>query len=153
MEGVFFWGEGDNGMGYGISANVGMIAYDEKNLRLYVTLHQLFRPFLLPFHRPSVALTTVLTLAPSTPPSQNHHQKPPERQTYLIKSQNDLYQVNEFVKFMSVFGILSLVVMLWQFVATGCCVLGAAVGWPVSWVEERVVGGNAERGVGEVVGG
>ena len=64
---------------------------------------------------------------------------------YLIHSQNDLYQVNEFVKFVSPFGILGLVVLVWQFVNTLLCVLGTWVFWPVSWVEEFVVGGNAQK--------
>lgn len=31
--------------------------------------------------------------------------------------------------------------------------LGAAVGGPVSWVEENAVGGNREKSVGEVIMG
>ncbi|KAL9098344.1 MAG: hypothetical protein Q9163_005986, partial [Psora crenata] len=61
---------------------------------------------------------------------------------YLIQSQNDLYQVNEFVKFISWFGLLSWLVLLSQFVATGFCVLGAAAFWPVSWAEQRVAAGG-----------
>lgn len=73
--------------------------------------------------------------------------------TYLIQSQNDLYQVNEFVKFASQFGLLSVVVYAWQLVATGLCVLGAGLFWPVSWVEQNMVGGNEERSLRDVVKG
>jgi hypothetical protein len=76
------------------------------------------------------------------------HQNPP---VYLIKSQNDLYQVNEFVKFFSIFGIVSLGVFVFQIVATGFCVLGAVAGWPISWVEQNVVGGNKERSLVDAV--
>ena len=47
--------------------------------------------------------------------------------------------------------------MLWlfvvaaQWVATACCVLGAMLLQPISWVEENVVGGNKERKVREAV--
>lgn len=70
-----------------------------------------------------------------------------------IQSQNDLYQVNEFVKFVSVFGLLSIGVYAWQLFATLVCVLGAGMGWPVSWVEEKGVGGNQERSLREIVKG
>ncbi len=122
-------------------------AYDKENLTLYVSIHQLFHLFILPrfiFSPASVSLVTVLHLQPTT----SGGKKP-----YLIRSQNDLYQVNEFVKFVSLFGVLSVMVMAFQLVATGLCVLGAVAGWPVSWVEENVVGGNRERGLGEVVKG
>jgi hypothetical protein len=127
----------------------GVTAYDEKNLKLYVTMHQLFSLFVLPsLLHARVSLTTVLQLTPARPFALKS-QSP----TYLIKSQNDLYQVSEFVKFVSVFGLLRVLVLAWQFVATGLCVLGAGVGAPVTWVEENVVGGNAERRLGEVVEG
>ena len=61
--------------------------------------------------------------------------------------------MNEFVKFVSLFGGLSVIVIAFQLVATGLCVLGAVAGWPVSWVEQNVVGGNRERGLAEVVKG
>lgn len=126
-----------------------VVAYDEKNLILYVTMHQLFSIFLLPsFLHARVSLTTVLQLTPSRPFALKS-----QSSTYLIKSQNDLYQVNEFVKFVSVFGLLRMLVLAGQLVATGLCVLGCVVGAPVSWVEENVVGGNGERRLGDVVEG
>ena len=122
-------------------------AYDKENLTLYVSIHQLFHLFLLPrfiFSPASVSLVTVLQLVPSTAGGKKR---------YLIRSQNDLYQVNEFVKFVSLFGVLSVMVIAFQLLATGFCVLGALVGWPVSWVEENVVGGNRDRGLVDVVSG
>ena len=122
-------------------------AYDKENLTLYVSIHQLFHLFILPrfiFSPASVSLVTVLQLLPTTSGGKKR---------YLIRSQNDLYQVNEYVKFVSLFGVLSVMVMAFQLVATGLCVLGAVAGWPISWVEQNVVGGNRERGLVDVIKG
>lgn len=120
-------------------------AYDRKNLILYISIHQLFRIWLIPFFSAHVSLVTVLHLVP-----QKHVSSPT---TYLIKSQNDLYQVNEFVKFGSQLGILSVVVYAWQLLATLLCVVGAGLFWPVSWVEQNMVGGNEQRSLVDVVKG
>ncbi|KAL9120804.1 MAG: hypothetical protein Q9187_002639, partial [Circinaria calcarea] len=61
--------------------------------------------------------------------------------------------VNEFVKFISPFRILWLVVLAWQFVATAFSVLGAVLGMPISWVEENVIGGNGQRRLRDVIMG
>ncbi len=61
--------------------------------------------------------------------------------------------MNEFVKFVSQFGILSVLVMALQLLATGLCVLGAGILWPISWLEQNVVGGNRERTLVEAVKG
>jgi len=111
-------------------------------------MRQLFRFWALPFLRANVELTTVLQLVAEPYPTPHH---PDKRNRYYIQSQNDLYQVNEWIKFISQFGVLSLFVLTWQLVATGFCVLGAAVMWPVSWVEQNVVGGNHERSMKEVI--
>ena len=84
-------------------------------------------------------LTTVLDLVEG-PPARNG-----KKQTYLIQSQNDLYQVDEFIKFPSMLGLLRLLVLAWQFIATAFCVLGSWLFWWVSWGEENVVGGNWEK--------
>ena len=94
--------------------------------------------------RAPVRLVTVLQLVAAP-------KAPAHKPSYLIAAQNDLYQVNEFVKFFSLLRVVWLFVLVWQFVATGFCVLGAGLLSPVSWVEENVVGGNRERGVREVV--
>ena len=54
---------------------------------------------------------------------------------------------------MSLFGILSVFVFVFQLVATGLCVLGSLVFWPISWVEQNVVGGNKERTLVDAVKG
>ena len=130
-----------------------VIAYDKRNLLLYVTISQTFAIFFIPFYRPHARLTTVLQLvelpppplspAPQTPPQSSLKPEP----KYYILSQNDLYQVDQFVKFLSPLGLATLVVLVGQFFATFVCVLGALAGWPVSWVEENlnIRGSGRER--------
>ena len=129
------------------------LAFDRHALLLYVTIHQLFSIWFIPFHRAPARLTTVLQLTtdPSFPQSQEQHAlKPPQytsaRKKYYIQSQNDLYQTSEFVKFVLPWAGMWLV-MLGQFFATFLCVVGTTLGWPLTWLEENVAGGNRERGV------
>lgn len=35
--------------------------------------------------------------------------------------------------------------MLWQFAATFFCIVGAVLGWPITWLEENIFGRNRER--------
>ena len=64
---------------------------------------------------------------------------------YYIQSQNDLYQTSEWIKFVVPFGIGVTFTMMWQFFATILCVIGVIAGWPLTWVEENVTGGNSQR--------
>ncbi|KAI9851609.1 MAG: hypothetical protein M1838_003203 [Thelocarpon superellum] len=107
-----------------IDLDVTSVAYDEKMLRLYVEVHQIFSIWLVPFYAANVSLVTVIDLA---------YDKP--RQVYLIKSQNDLYQTTEFIKFFWPGGWV--VAMLWQYVATLLSILGALILWPVTLVEDK----------------
>lgn len=149
-----------------IEISIDGVAYDEKNLMLYVNIRQVFRIWINPFFSAPVSLTTVLKLARDPPlPPQASYSTPinrndsrdtvlngsisSEKPLYYIQSQNDLYQVNEFFKFFDQVGILSGLLLLWQFIATALCVLGAATLWPVSWVEQNVIGGNKERSIKE----
>ena len=69
------------------------------------------------------------------PMLQNAHEYPSTtKYKYYIRSQNDLYQVSEFVRFLFPGGLLF--VLIWQELATLVCMLGATLGWPVSWWEE-----------------
>ena len=79
----------------------------------------------MPFYHADVTLVTVLNLSFDK-----------QRNVYLITSQNDLYQTNEFLKFVWPGGWF--VAMLWQFVATALSVLGALVLWPITWLEDNV---------------
>ena len=69
-------------------------------------------------------MTTVLHLSYST-----------STKKYYIRSQNDLYQINEIVRYFWVGGFL--VVWVWQFFATLVCLLAATLFWPVTWFEEN----------------
>lgn len=149
-----------------IDLTVEGVAYDEKNLILYVNISQVFRIWAIPFYNAPVSLVTVLKLArqpplpphpsystPINPNDRNGSLSKSEKPLYYIQSQNDLYQVNQFFKFFSQFGILSGLLFLLQFVSTAICILGATVFWPVSWVEQNVIGGNREKSIAEAARG
>ena len=129
------------------------IAFDKHCLLLYVSINQIFRIWFIPGYSAPVSFVTVLKLVPASQAPFSHTQAPPTRERYLIQSQEDLYQVNEFVKFFSVFRLTWLFVLLWQLIATVTCVVGAMIGAPLSWIEENVIGGNRERALKEVVMG
>ncbi|EGE06937.1 hypothetical protein H109_07212 [Trichophyton interdigitale MR816] len=56
---------------------------------------------------------------------------------YYIASQNDLYQTNEYVKFVIPYGIGEAFVLFWHAFATIFCVLASYVFWPIAWAEEK----------------
>jgi len=139
-------------------------AFDTPTLTLYVSMHQIFRIWLIPGYSAPVKLVTVLKLVPSTSaftfpkpanPSAASNTTSTQRAktTYLIQSQNDLYQVNEFITFWSPLRLLWLLVLGLQWMATAACVVGTVLGTPISWVEENMVGGNRERRVQDIVVG
>lgn len=123
-------------------------AFDSANLILYVNISQVFRIWVIPFYRAPVSLVTVITLERNRDDGK-----------YYIRSQNDLYQVDEFVRFLLPPGWI--LVWLWHFWATLFCVLGAIALWPVTIVEqwfgqERAPGrGEKDKGLvdGVQVGG
>ncbi|KAF2267400.1 hypothetical protein CC78DRAFT_490255 [Lojkania enalia] len=117
-----------------IDITVNSVAFDKTNLLLYVTVSQIFRIWVIPFYYAPVKLVTVLEL---------EHNK--SNGKYYIDSQNDLYQVDEFVKFVAPGGWV--LVRLWQFWATIFCFLGAVTLLPVSAVEEWMgsEGGRSEK--------
>ncbi|KAJ4303293.1 hypothetical protein N0V90_002186 [Kalmusia sp. IMI 367209] len=108
-----------------IELTVNSVAYDESNLLLYVNITQVFGIWVIPFHRARVNLTTVLKLRRNRGDGK-----------YYIQSQNDLYQTDEFVKFL--IPPSWIIVWLWQFWATAFCLLGAAALWPITWAEQWI---------------
>ncbi|KAM5438488.1 hypothetical protein MferCBS31731_005065 [Microsporum ferrugineum] len=56
---------------------------------------------------------------------------------YYIASQNDLYQTNEYIKFIVPYGIWSTLVLFWHFFATVFCVIASFIFWPIAWAEEK----------------
>jgi hypothetical protein len=82
-------------------------------------------------------------------------QRTDSRSKYYITGQNDLYQTSEFVKFVLLWFRLGTVgVVLWQSAATFPCIVGAVqgLGWPITWLEENVFGGNRERRIRDILG-
>ena len=136
---------------------------------MYVGLRQKFSIWFVPyFGAADVRLVSVLhlekrtalpiggegrrTIAALTNGYDDNEGKPSRsKPLYYIKSQNDLYQVNEFFKFFDRARVLGLLLLLWQLGATLGCVVLALLCWPVSWVEERVIGGNRQRGLVDVI--
>ncbi|KAF2012129.1 hypothetical protein BU24DRAFT_425965 [Aaosphaeria arxii CBS 175.79] len=123
-----------------IDISVESVAFDEPNLKLYVTIFQVFRIWIIPFYSAPVRLVTVLNLKRNRGDGKLY-----------IDGQNDLYQVDQFVKFVAPGGWA--LVWLWQFWATAFCLLGALVLWPVSAAEEYVAVRRGGKGRGRGNGG
>ena len=106
-------------------------AYDEQNLRLYVNISQTFAIWFVPFHRSPVTLTTVLQLAYGQNLNIPAPSPPSSTSKYYITSQNDLYQVDQFVRFFAPWGVGSTIIAIWHWFATLCCIIGARLLQPV----------------------
>ena len=106
-------------------------AYDSTNLLLYVGITQVFAIWFVPFHSAKVNLTTVLQLQYGKSLNRPYAASSSAPNKYYIQSQNDLYQVTEWLKFISIVGIATRLVMLWQWLATLACIVGAVVGTPI----------------------
>ena len=122
---------------------------------LYVSMRQIFRIQFLPFYKASVDLTTVLHLTTDPSPSSPYAVEPveykPSTTRYYIQSQNDLYQTSEWIKFLLPWlDVGTIAVVLWQLIATFFCVIGAMVGWPITWIEENFIGGNPQQKIKDV---
>ncbi|KAF1809434.1 hypothetical protein P152DRAFT_476563 [Eremomyces bilateralis CBS 781.70] len=112
-----------------IDLSIQSVGYDAPNLRLYVTVHQIFRLWFVPFYKAPVTLVTVLDLAKV-------------EKKYRIQQQEDLYQTDKFISFVPLFPGGSLVVMACQYFAALFCVVGAMVLRPFTWLaENRYPGG------------
>jgi len=118
-----------------IDLSVNSIAFDEKNLILYVGISQIFAIWLIPYYRAPVTLTTVLQLT-----------KPEGSTKYHIKSQNDLYQVDQFVRFVAPWGIGPALVIFWHFWATVACIVGAYLGTPFTMFMQNLADRKETRG-------
>ncbi|PWY88244.1 hypothetical protein BO70DRAFT_427058 [Aspergillus heteromorphus CBS 117.55] len=101
-----------------IALGVESVAYDKPNQKLYVTMHQTFSIWLIPFHSSPVHLTTVLSL--TTDPGDGRTPTSGPAKRYYIAAQEDCYQPSEFVKFVLPWGGMW-VVLGWQVLATVFC--------------------------------
>lgn len=110
------------------------LAFDEKKLKLFVQMSQIFSIWIVPFHVAPVTLTTVLDL--TTDPPQSDAPTNGDRTLYYIAKQEDLYQTSEFVKFV-VPHIGNWLVQAWHLIATFFCVLGVTLLWPLLWLEDK----------------
>ncbi|KXT15579.1 hypothetical protein AC579_9964 [Pseudocercospora musae] len=117
-----------------IDLTVNSVAFDEQHFVLYVNISQIFSIWFIPFHRSPVTLTTQLQLV----------RRPAEPRKYYIQSQNDLYQVDQFVKFFAPWNIGTTLVILWHFWATFFCVIGAQLGRPFTAYLQRKSGRQEE---------
>ncbi len=99
--------------------------YDQKQQILYVSISQIFSFFFVPFYAPKVNFVTVLHLSHDT-----------DNKKYYVESQKDLYQLNEFVKFVWPGG--ATVLLLWQWMNVLLSIAGALALAPMTWFEERV---------------
>jgi len=100
------------------------LEYNQASHILFVEIRQLFSIFFVPFYKSDVHLTTKLVL------SQNSNNG-----KFYIKSQEDLYQSNEVVKFFWPGG--ATIIWLFQMFATLMCILGALVFAPITWWEQK----------------
>jgi len=98
--------------------------FNQESKILFVDIHQIFSIFFVPFYKSDVRLTTKLGLVQSTGDNK-----------YYIKSQEDLYQLNEVVKFFWPGG--ATIVWFWQIFATFLCIVGALMLAPVTWMIQR----------------
>lgn len=101
-----------------------LIEFNQKSQIIFVEIHQIFSIFFVPFYKSNVHLTTKLRLVQSLDDNK-----------YYIKSQEDLYQSNEVVKFFWPGG--ATILWFWQISATGLCILGALLLAPMTWLEQR----------------
>ncbi|KAI9761830.1 MAG: hypothetical protein M4579_000770 [Chaenotheca gracillima] len=108
-----------------VDLEVESVAFDAGKKRLYVSIHQSFGIWFVPFWgNARVKLVTVLDLLYNK-----------ERKVYLIDSQEDLYQTNECLRFLIPGG--AFIWSLFQILATYLCVLGTFVFWPVTMWEGK----------------
>ncbi|KAL4880619.1 hypothetical protein BJY04DRAFT_219089 [Aspergillus karnatakaensis] len=118
-----------------IELEVKSVAYDKDNLRLYVSIFQIFSIWLIPFHVSPVNLTTVIDLATDSGDGRNNTTKD-GKPLYYIQKQEDFYQPSEFIKFVVPYGGHFLVLM-WHAFASLFSIFGVYALWPVMWANEK----------------
>jgi hypothetical protein len=112
-----------------------VLAFDETNLVLYLNISQVFKIWFIPYYRAPVTLTTILHLVPGDAV---------DNEKYFIRSQEDLYQTDEWIKFILPFGIGAAIVRLWYWNAALICIAGARVFGLLSAARAGVKQGRAE---------
>ncbi len=100
-----------------------VLAYDQKQQILYVSMSQVFTYFFAPFYRANPSLVVVMHLFHDS-----------DTNKFYIQKQEDLYQFNEWIKFSIPGG--ATVIGLLQWVMTFVSVLGAILLSPLSRMAE-----------------
>ncbi|KAK5989736.1 hypothetical protein PT974_07995 [Cladobotryum mycophilum] len=128
-----------------IKLKVDSSVFDQRTGLLYLSIHQIFSLWFVPFHKADVNLVTVLQLvqrssAESGHATTKHHADGrgssalagpgQERLKYYIASQEDFYQTNDFVKFIIPW-FVPLFLFLFQLFSTGLCVVGSIILLPL----------------------
>ncbi|KAG9259124.1 uncharacterized protein F5Z01DRAFT_642381 [Emericellopsis atlantica] len=120
-----------------ISINIDSAVFDQKTGLLYVTINQTFALWFVPFYKAPVRLVSVLRLTQrqQPPPPSNAHAAAidHDKGKYYIASQEDLYQVNDFINFLMP-GFGPALWWLWQVFSALLCVVGSLVFLPLYFV-------------------
>ncbi|ORY63178.1 uncharacterized protein BCR38DRAFT_485944 [Pseudomassariella vexata] len=141
-----------------IDIKIDSTVFDQRQRLLYLTIRQVFTIWIVPFSlwQAHVKLVTVLKLDAlrEGPNGQlmpgdggNAPSNGNARTKYYIRGQEDLYQVNEFVKFVAPFGA-HFVWTLWQWFATFLCIVGVVLFWPLTAVRNYVLQKGAQWKLG-----
>ncbi|KAI0441545.1 hypothetical protein F4803DRAFT_523008 [Xylaria telfairii] len=136
-----------------ILLEVDSTAFDKQTNSLYATVRQTFTIWLVPFSlwQANVKLVCLLELAhlpvdknkqplvhqnEFVKKNRNNNTAGVREMRYFICGQQDHYQTNDMLKFIAPFGA-SVLVYLWQLLATLLCVVGTIFLWPVTSAYER----------------
>lgn len=123
-----------------VSLKVHSVSWDQSTGVMYVGITQVFAIWLIPFHQADVSLVTVLRLVQQqnrlglSAQDAEVNIDVSEGGKWFIKSQNDLYQTDQFIKF--VLPWFAFILPLWQYFATLVCVVCSYLFEPVTWWEE-----------------
>ncbi|RMZ87043.1 hypothetical protein DV736_g5731, partial [Chaetothyriales sp. CBS 134916] len=120
------------------------IGYDKENLVLYVTSQQYFKIWFLPAITPRLLSILILTQdvdddfnAIADGPTTNSTSVTGKKK-YYIKSQKDMYEPNELVRYFTPYALGTTLVTLVQIWATIFCVIGSTLGFPIISLEDSV---------------
>lgn len=129
-----------------IDITVDSAVFDQRSGVLYVSIHQTFALWFVPFYKAPVKLVSVLHLAQRTSWASDETiarrnvtegREPAalagpgqERARYYITSQEDLYNLNDCVRFLLP-GLGPLLWYFWQLYSTLLCVLGSVIFMPL----------------------
>ncbi|VUC21989.1 unnamed protein product [Clonostachys rosea] len=129
-----------------IDITIDSAVFDQRSGNLYVSMRQTFAVWFIPFYKAQVKLVSVLHLTQRTSwaPEETvtrralaESREPAalagpgrERARYYISSQEDLYTINDCIRFL-VPGVGPLLWCLWQLYSTLLCVVGSLVFMPL----------------------